>query len=233
VALACLILAASGAVRVTQERRFGIAWDAATVAPFPLKELPGTMGDHWVIQGGEQPLDEETLQIAGSVDHVARTYADEKTGVALSVLVVFGPAERVFPHAPTVCFPSFGFKPADGEGARRHSIAGAAFDSYIYTRRDGSDRTEVFFSYWHDGRWSPTAAATKKRFRHRPDMFKVQVQRLVGPNEQRGSTGDELSPIEDFLSYLVPEIEKRIAASRIGTGRSESKQQKASPNPSP
>lgn len=210
---ACLILAASGAVRVAQEHRFGIASRNASKAPFPLRELPKELG-RWTMQGDELALDKETLQIAGSVDYIARNYAND-TGVLLEALVVFGPAERVFPHDPTVCFPSFGFSPA--EGARQHLIptgsGTAVFDSLIYYKpAEEASRTEVFYSFWHDGRWSPAAAQTSKRFRHHPEMFKIQVQRLVGSSERRIATSDtEPLPIEDFLGQLVPEIERRIA----------------------
>jgi len=219
-AAACLVLAASGAVRVTQEHRFGIAIQNASESPFLLRDLPKNLGEgEWVVRGDDQVLDKEIRQIAGAVDYVARTYINEKTGVLLEALVVFGSAENVFPHAPTVCFPSFGYSMAAGSRQYLMPTPGgtAVFDSLIYFKPAvEASRTEVFYSYWHDGRWSPFAAQTSKRFRHHPEMFKIQVQRLVGPIERR-----DQSPIEDFLGKFVPEIDRRIAAAGLAPAASD------------
>jgi Protein of unknown function (DUF3485) len=233
---ACLLLLGSGAVRVAQEYRFGVASQNASKAPFSLRDIPTTLGDDstgkWVNEGGEKILDKETRQIANAVDYMDRVYVDERTGVRLEALVVFGSAEGVFPHSPTVCFPSFGYNVADG--SRQHLIpttsGTAVFASWIYVKPalPGS-RTEVFYSFWHDGLWSPYAAQTSKRFRHHPEMFKVQVQRIVGPTERRtmDDANDELPPIEDFLQKLLPELEQRIMAAGLGPMASDASTAKA------
>lgn len=215
--IACILLAGSGGVRVLAERQLDIAAENARVPLFPLRDLPRTLGPRgeYVNLQGEQELDDKTLQVAGATDYMVREYVDERTGVSITVLVVFGPAELVFPHAPTVCFPAFGYSP-DGP-ARQHLIpaadGGAPFESLTYAKRVAgatTDRVEVFYSYWHNGRWSPTAAETRKQFRHHPEIFKIQVQRRIGPMEGRGDDG----PIEDLLGHLVPELERRIVEAK-------------------
>lgn len=222
--LACLLLAASGAIRISQEQRFHIAAAAVETPPFPMKDLPEVLG-HWRMQGEEQKLAEETIEVAGCSDYMARSYVDDRTGVALSVLVAFGPAERVFPHPPTVCFPSFGYTAATG--AQSHVVEASSqanesddaletadgpvrFESVVYSKPTGggAELVEVYYSFRHAGQWSPHASNTQKQFRHQPAMFKVQVQRPIAPRE----AGAQNSPIEDFLAELVPEIERRLAA---------------------
>jgi len=212
--LACVFLATSGAIRVYQERQFDAAAREVKVAPFPLKNLPQSLG-RWRMSGEEQELDPDTLEIAGSSDYMARTYVDDQTGVPLSALVVFGPAEQVFPHDPTVCFPAFGYQTA--RGVRNHTISTpdgpVTFASAIYTKQGGGvpEYVEVYFSFRHDGQWSPAASETRKQFRHKPAMFKIQVQRPIGPQEIE-SGSDVPSPIEEFLEQLVPVLEEYIAA---------------------
>ncbi|CAN5783716.1 hypothetical protein BH23PLA1_BH23PLA1_00480 [soil metagenome] len=216
--IAAGLLAIAGGVRTWQDHRFEAAVLDAQAPPYPMSDLPGTVGP-WRMLGDEGQLDDRTIQIAGCSDYITRTYVDERTGVSLTVLVAYGPAERVFPHSPLVCFPAVGFAP-DGE-RRSHPIPTdrdpALFRSSVYARRDAgnAERVEVYYSFRHAGRWSPDAAETQNRFRHDPAMFKVQVQRLVAPGEERGGSDN---PIEGFLAELVPEIERRLAGVEPGVG---------------
>lgn len=209
---ACLAMATSGAVRSYQERQFDQAARSVERPPFEIDGLPERFGP-WQMEA-EQELGEETLQVAGSTGHMARTYIDERTGVLLSALVVFGPAEQVFGHSPLICFPAFGY---DLARAPRLSTIETAVGPVpvrhaIYSKPAGgtTEYQEVFYTFRHAGRWSPDAEATRKQFRHRPAMFKVQVQRPVAPTE--GSD----SPSEEFLAELIVAIERRLA--EVGDG---------------
>src|SRR5262245_44349406 len=101
--LACAFLGASGGVRSWQDRRFASVQSQVEQAPFPLKDLPRTLGEWRVLDGGETSLDPEVARVAGCSDHVVRAYSNPSTGVSLSVLILFGPALTVFGHRPEVC----------------------------------------------------------------------------------------------------------------------------------
>lgn len=221
--VACALVALSGVVRVNQERLFADAARTAETPPFSLRDLPRSLGGLWTMVGDENELPAETLQIAGCTDYVYRDYVDDSTGVQLRVLVAFGPAIKVFPHSPVVCFPANGFK-ARGEAKQRDvsfdepdsdsadgasSPDSAPFRAMTFGRSGGGreELVEVYYSFWHDGLWDPDASQTKRRFQHRPALFKIQVERLINPSEQ---TKTENSPIEGFLADLVPEINRRI-----------------------
>jgi hypothetical protein len=64
----------------------------------------------------------------------------------------------------------------------------------------------VYYSFRHDGRWYPDAAADWKRFRHDPSMFKLQVHRRLAPRERRLV----MNPTEKFLAEFLPALEARI-----------------------
>lgn len=219
--LACAIVAASGLIRVNQESAFADAAQSAEIAPFRMADLPPQLGEHWEQVGEDQILEEETLQIAGCADYVIRNYVDNRTGVSLTVLVAFGPADRVFPHSPVVCFPANGFQPRGGPWRREVKVGESpseegrkfVFNAQVYGKPGGGveELREVYYTFWHDGTWSPNQS--QNLFRHRPAMFKIQVERPVVPGEARG----EGSPIEGFLQDLVPEVERRYAASQDAT----------------
>lgn len=213
--LACVLVAASGVVRVSQERLFADAARAAEKPPFTLRDLPQSLNGEWQMEGEELELDDRTQQIAGCTEHMYRDYVDNHTGVVLRVLVAFGPAIQVFPHSPDVCFPAHGYKPR-GETRRREVAlkssdpdSTATFNAMTFGRSGGGSEelVEVYYSYWHDDHWDPEAKQTKHRFQHRPAMFKVQVERTINPNETKAPSQ---SPIEEFIAALVPEINQRL-----------------------
>jgi hypothetical protein len=207
--VAMILMAASGAVRIAQDRRLEAATAQANHAPFPLVQLPHQFGD-WKARGEDQTFDPKTLQIVGCSDYVVRTYVDERTGVALTALIAYGPAERIVGHTPAVCYPAVGYRLE--AGPTDHSVKAdgktAVVRSYIFDKAD--DRVDVYVGFQHDGRWSPDAAATRKMFRHKPGMVKIQVQRQLG----RGERADQDDPIQEFLPLLIAELEKSMAATK-------------------
>jgi hypothetical protein len=212
--LACVLLGASGGVRAWQDHRFSTMLHQTEAPPFPLKELPKTLGDNeWRAQdGGEQSLDPEVARIAGCSDSVIRSYRNTRTGVSVTVLILFGPAQAVYGHTPEVCYPSAGYQlvaPALPRTVACGNRPAAGFRSEVFARqRDQRHRREeVYYSFRHGDRWSPDPFQNWKDFRHHPSMFKVQVQRPIAESEQR-----ELNnPTEHFLALLLPEIERRLA----------------------
>lgn len=212
--LACALLGASGSARRWQEDRFVSRAEVGKTATFPLKDLPKTLGDWTLMEGGERQLDPITLRVAGSSDHILRIYKDEQTGVTLTALVLYGRSDLVYGHTPDICYPSSGFnlvEPFEDHAIRFAEVgAPAMFRSALYSKSSGGSggREEVYYAFRHDGRWLPDAAGQHKMFRRSPFMYKVQVQRRVGENERR----DENNPTEQFIKALLPEIERRTAS---------------------
>jgi hypothetical protein len=212
VVLACGLLAASGLVRAWQDRRFDAIMARSDPPPFPLKDLPTELTGWRYVEGGDQRLDPQVARVAGSTDHVIRTYVDEATGVAVTVLVIYGHGQFLSQHVPEVCYPNAGYTPA-GEAVDRDIPNGAGpparFRSLAFARGGGAVdvRDEVYYSFRHDDRWYPDAAGDWKRFRHNPSMFKVQAQRRLAPREQRLVK----NPTERFLARFLSVLEDRIA----------------------
>ncbi len=206
VASSCLI--ASGVVRGVQSTRYQEDKNSLVTCPFPLKTIPHSIDGWHVLEGSETVLDPLTTRLTGSTDHMLSTYVGE-TGVMLSVLVLFGPAEPVLPHTPQICYPSSGFQPVGETVDRSIKISDdetAVFRSSVFAKSGGRtiNRNAVYHSFLLDGRWSP--AISGKLPRKSPGIFKVQIQRRVIEGEMRSD--DE--PIEDFIAKLVPIIERMV-----------------------
>jgi hypothetical protein len=209
--LACVFLGGSGLVRTWQDRRLDVVARLNEPAPFALKDLPKDLAGWHYLEGGDQRLDPEIAKIAGSTDHLIRTYVDESTGVNVTVLVVYGNGQTLSAHTPEVCYPNVGYTASEEPSDRASAVAPpsvASFRSLAFSKRGGTDasREEVYYSFRHEGRWYPNAAIDWKRFRYNPAMFKVQIQRRLAPQERRYLN----NPTEQFLNVFMPLFEKQI-----------------------
>jgi hypothetical protein len=223
-ALACTLLIASGLVRGWQDGRFEAARNTAVAPTFPLRELPGRLtivdprtgtASLWrQAKGGDEALDPQVARIAGSKDSLVRNYVEEQTGVTLTLLVLYGQAERVSAHTAEVCYPAIGFEQADDLIDHRIRFGAednppAEFRSTAFARRANTlERVEVYYSFRQQGRWSPHVEGNWKALSVDPALFKVQIQRRLADQERRHLN----NPSEQFLAALLPELEKRIAA---------------------
>ncbi|HWE37791.1 MAG TPA: exosortase-associated EpsI family protein [Isosphaeraceae bacterium] len=226
VALACALLLGSAAVRFWQARRVDREIVAGRMPPFPLKELPLELGP-W--KGTDGELEPEIASGAGCTGNIARVYEDERTGLKLRIIVLYGPAASVYIHSPEVCYPRAGYGlelgpigraielPTPADKARR-----AEFASLLFSKGEGglADRETVYYAWWYKGTWSPRQLNQKQSERI-PGMFKVHVERRAGPYERLRLEGADPpglgeEPCESFLKILLPEIERRIAAAGGG-----------------
>lgn len=218
--IACVLLGASGAVRAMQDRRHKDERSYVEDCPITLASLPENLGVWRLVEGGDKRLDDLTMRITGGTQHVMRSYVDARTGVTITVLVLFGPAVPVLPHTPDVCYPASGYGraggPSDasvkyslGRDSQGRPVAGEArFRSSVFQKAVGRQvvREAVYHSFRLDGQWSASIGDGRKFPRRNPGIFKVQVQRQVA----EGESLDAGDPMEQFLAALLTEMEKEI-----------------------
>jgi len=203
--VAALVLG-SGAVRHWQALRVDKYMAAGKESPFPLAEVPMELGT-WT--GVATELDARIVAATGSTDHVTRHYVDQRTGVALDVILLYGPTSDIFIHSPELCYPKAGYATGGDSSERAVPFAGgsAPFKSLAYRKGDAAqpEIQEVYYSWRYNGRWS-TSVGSPKESERIPGMYKVQVARRITPSEAR----DVDNPIESFLATLIPDLEARI-----------------------
>lgn len=222
--VACVLLSGSGLMRTYQDNQRQEEKIFRERCPIDMTSIPKAMGDWEMISGGDDKLDALTMRIAGGTDHIIRAYANKFTGVSLSFLLLYGPAEPVTPHTPEVCYPSSGFSSVDDAADRAITFrvggtpggkleeAQGGFRSASYVKIAGRStiREVVYYSFRLDGKWSNRVGG-RKLMRRNPGVFKLQVQRRLGERESLGQ-GD---PIEDFLAALLAEIESMVRVAEV------------------
>jgi hypothetical protein len=217
-AVTCLILGISGGVRYWREWKFTSLAVKSEAAPFPLVELPRVAGTWQAGEGSESQLDPDVARLAGSSDHVVRSYLDEKTGEQASALVLYGLAAMVFGHTPEACYPSAGYQlvkgPVDGTITLPGVPEPVRYRWAIYVKRvAGLNRyEEAFYTFRHNGDWLPDVADRWKMFRYHPGIFKVQISHPISSLTESGKGG----PCELLLTELVRQVEERLAAGGPG-----------------
>ncbi len=226
--ISCLFLAISGGIRIGRDLRFSGQARSSKKCPFPLSEIPRVMGTWSVVENSETTLDPEIARLAGTSDHVIRSYVDSTSGEEVSVLVLYGLADSVFGHTPELCYKAAGYRLVPPIEDRELSMTGSTtpvrYRSAFFSRTAvGLTRyTEVIWSFWHGGSWWPDVGSRWKQFRYSPGMFKIQLQRPT-----TALSGDD-SPSESLLREIVREINARIDRAKA-VSAVDSKQAKTPP----
>jgi hypothetical protein len=203
--LTCILLGISGGVRFWRDLQFKTLAQESTTSPFPLKELPKSIGSWHAVEGSDRELDPEIARLAGSSDHINRVYENKETGEQVSALVIYGLAGSVFGHIPEICYPSAGYEQSVASAEHQFSLPGSTtlvqYRSACFTKSIGaigrSQQEEVFYTFLHNGEWLPD-----------PAIFKIQLQR----HASRGAIHD--SPSESLMKELVQEIDRRVSQTK-------------------
>ena len=131
----------------------------------------------------------------------SRIYTDQRTGVKLNVIVLYGPATKVYIHSPEVCYPASGFRQIEGPLIQKIPVGDKTvpFASLLYEKGFGSVTRPPAGLLLVALRqtWSP-AMLMQKQVDRLPGMFKVHVERRAGMHEQI----DVNDPCVDFLELL-------------------------------
>ena len=213
--LVVALVGASAGIRWVRADRYAGMMEAGELPPFPIEDIPMVLGP-W--HGVESKLDSEVARVTGASGMASRIYTDLRTGVKLSVIVLYGPASKVYIHAPETCYPNAGFRTVEGPLMQQVPVGDRKmpFASLLYEKGFGSvrDRRHVYYSWYYAGKWSPSVPKQKTVDRI-PGMFKVHIERPAGLQEQI----DTKDPCNDFLKLLVPDLQARIDLATKGTAK--------------
>jgi hypothetical protein len=215
-AVTCLILGVSGGIRLWRELQFWSLARESAACPFPLSDLPRTMGT-WQVTDEDAQLDPEVARFAGATDHFVRNYLDQKSGDQASVLALYGAATMVHLHTPEACYPSAGYMLYRGPVDRSTPVPGMKeplrYRWAVYARKVGGlvRFEEVYYSFLHHGDWLPDVSDRWKTFRYRPGLFKVQIA-----HPTNGLSEGVEGPSLDLFVECVRQINQRLASPQPG-----------------
>src|SRR5262249_19157472 len=154
-----------GGLRFWRERQFAALAARSEACPFPLDQLPRTMGTWRIVEGSDIRLDPEVALFAGASDHIVRDYIDEKSGERASVLILYGLGNLVSPHTPGLCYTAAGYQTVKGPTDHSITVPGVNGPVHyrwaIYTKRVGriGRYEESYVTFLHRRDWVPDAAA--------------------------------------------------------------------------
>ena len=207
VGMVCALLVGSGMLRSWQERKIEHGLNVGRAAVVPLEQVPLEIGS-W--SGVDTVLDEQIARVTGADKIVTRRYTNRNTGVAIEVILLFGPASNMYIHAPTLCYANAGFETVEGpDTLALHTGAEPGetvpFMSAVYSKGTGTRATlqEVYWTWRYSGHWTPLVLKPKQ-IERLPSMIKVHTARPVLVGERRGAN----NPNEALLRVLIPEIER-------------------------
>ena len=225
--LAIAVLALGGAQRWRQEVSVQRQTQLSRRLPAPLAGIPLKLGA-W--QGRDAELDPVIARATGAVDQIKRLYQDSRTGAELEVIVLFGPPDAMFIHAPENCYPASGFRQIEKAAVR--PVSDVPFRTLVYAK-GLTDRQEVYYSWRLNDQWV-LDPGNFKDVQRAGGMIKVQIGRVVSATERTGHRlrpDERGNPSEDFLLALLPELQRldspnserkpsRTAQAEGGTGTS-------------
>lgn len=199
----------------------GLRWRESARMDLARRAEPGFSGDlarlpldlgSWI--GRDADLDPVIARGTGADEHVKRIYRDRRTGVQVEAILLVGPPDAMFIHAPENCYPAAGYRQTDGPAARSIVLDPNTlipFRCLVYSK-GVADRQEVYYSWLLGNRWTLDPGPLKDVQRSRR-MVKVQIGRVVARTEltgpHLGSGKDSLidiNPCEDFLKALLPHL---------------------------
>ena len=217
-AVACLLLGISGGIRFWREWQFAALAAENDHSPFPLGDLPRTIGNWESKAGDDGKLDDKVARIAGSKDNIVRTYLDKKSddqnfgpchlragGQGLRPLARYLLSVRRLPVGQGACG-------SRNLGARRERDCPLPMgDLHEEDRRGRSVSGDLPYLLL---RW-PVAGRRRRSLEIVP-LSSLHVQSPTR-TPHLGPSSEVYRPSEELLGKLVEEISRRV--SRDGAGK--------------
>jgi hypothetical protein len=206
-ALACVLLAASGIVHGIRTDRWGPSADVQAAAA-RCKDLPKDLGE-W--EGQDTEMDARQLAVAEAIGYVSRVYTHRRTGQQISLLLICGRPGPISLHPPEVCYTAIGYEDAGGHAhcrvpAGRGDVAAELATVCFAKTSPVPEQIRVMWSWSDTGPWQ-VPENPRITFARSKALYKLYVVRRMGrPDEPI----DE-DPCLQFLRVLIPKLEQCLS----------------------
>ena len=178
--------------------------------------LPSEVGS-WV--GANNAVTEETLNTAGAVSHVSRTYTNKETGEKVDVWLVVGHARDISRHTPDICYPSQGFAMDGTQLKQTVTPDGSTENASFHTARfkkeaalgAGGSHVRVFWA-WNphtdDEKQWVAPDSSRLAFGNNRALYKLYF--TSGMKEREESVTDNTA--YKFAKMMLPVVNKTLFA---------------------
>jgi hypothetical protein len=205
---AATLLAASG----VSHRLWTGAWNLTNEpaeSAARLANVPTTIGD-W--EGADLEVDRRQLARAEADGFLARRYLQRRTGSEVSAFIICGRPGPVSVHTPDICYGGIGFHIVGSQS--RYHVAGDAEmpeADFLWANFDKSDpvapaRLRIYWA-WKTGRGWRAPSSPRMTFGGAAALYKLYLVYRPAP----GAEPTDRDPCQDFMSVLLPELEKALS----------------------
>lgn len=173
--------------------------------------FPVAFGDWEWDKDAPMKSDAKTLERAGAVGHVARTYRNARTKVVITTFVVCATPYHASAHTPDRCYPGAGFEIAEAE----HRLAvplsdGREAEAFTGTFRKDGQTLRVFWTYGLKNRWiAPQLARITLQNEGVDAVYKLYA--IIDETHLRNA--QSIDSCTNFLATLLPALDKAVADS--------------------
>ena len=206
--LAILIMAGSGVIHGIIVDRWAPATNLSELVT-RIENIPMEIGS-W--QGVPQTIPDTHLEIGQIDGYLSRTYTNQGTGAAVSLLIVGGKPGPISVHTPDICFLGAGYElkntpmqtsitPEDDP-----SLAVEAFSADFKKSTDAQPHDLRVLWTWCDGQAFHAPTNPRFTFADRLFLYKVYITQVTG----RGDHVTERDDSDSFLKTIIPILQREF-----------------------
>lgn len=203
---ALLLLVAVGLLHGEWTHRWGISRGLAEVSA-RVGSLPLEVGEWTTTQ--EHKLAPADQQLAGAVAYISRTYASNRRGVRLGVLLLCGSPGKISTHTPDICFPSRGYTlstPVPFSCRYGPAQRPGEFLTALGEKKGPRPGVERVFWAWNDSNGWAAPEHPRWTFGGADALCKLYVVRETGG----GTVAPQDEPCIEFFNDFLPEVDRIV-----------------------
>ncbi len=214
---ALALIVGSGLVHGAWTNRWSTAPALAELAAH-LESVPTVLGN-WTATTRAIPPQEQAM--TGAVGVISRVYTNPTNGLAVSVLLLCGLPGNISTHTPDACYPGAGYTLGNSEKfVHRYGVPerAAEFQTAVASREGTNPSRLRLYWAWHGSSGWSAPENPRWAFAAEPMLSKLYIVRETG-----GVTVDpKEDPCAQFMSLLLPELDRVMSASSQPTGANSS-----------
>jgi EpsI family protein len=178
----------------------------------PLSQIPNEIDGYL---GTDQPIDQESLDVLGAGDFLARIYSGNPQALPVSLFVGYFPTQRtgVNIHSPKNCLPAAGWAFESSNYVYLKDANGKSHQVGEYVISDGDHRQ--FVIYWYQSHGRSVANEYMARFYMVTDAIRLDrtdgaLVRISTPIESKEEVEAARVRAEGFTAQLAPLLPRFI-----------------------
>jgi hypothetical protein len=194
---------AGAVVHGRMRNRWGVSEEMRAAAA-QLSQIPRQFGP-WRLESTEQ-MDDVAINMLECEGYTVGRYVHQRTGEAVQVTLLVGPAGPISVHTPEVCMASDAYRQI-GE-RQRIQIPNSDNEFWAVPFRSNNLRVDilrVYYAWSTGGRWSAPDDA-RFAFAKYPYLYKIQLACSLQP----GTNVTENDPCRKFLQDFLPIAEQAM-----------------------